>query len=148
MTSLGMNRLSLAYSAAALIVELLSLIVFTHLSASEALLLVPAPTIVVGIAGNVILNRRLAQSNWSHYRELTPAVFATLGMIACTSTFRALAVDSSAVWRLGGSMLVGAVVYAGWLAAFHQRWLLERIRLLRGHGQHAHEESPRYNSPV
>jgi O-antigen/teichoic acid export membrane protein len=137
MTSLGMNRLSLAYSAAALVVELLSLIVFTHLSASEALLLVPAPTIVLGIAGNVVLNRRLGQSNWSHYRELAPAVFSTLGMAACTWTFRTLTVDSPALWRLGGSVFVGAVVYVGWLAVFNRGWLLDRIRLLRGRGQDA-----------
>jgi len=135
MTSLGMSRQSLVYSAAALVVELLSLVVFTNLSAPEALLLVPAPTILVGIIGNVALNRRLAQSNWSHYRELTPAVFATLGMAACTLTFRTLAVDSPTLWRLGGSVVIGAVVYLGWLAVFNRAWLLERVRLLRGQGQ-------------
>jgi O-antigen/teichoic acid export membrane protein len=137
MTSLGMNRLSLVYSMAALIVELPSLIVFTHLSAPEALLLVPAPTIVGGIIGNAVLNRRLGQSNWSHYRELMPAIFATLGMVACTWTFRTLAVNSPTLWRLCGSVLIGAVVYLGWLAVFNRGWLLERIRLLRGRGQDA-----------
>jgi hypothetical protein len=139
MTSLAMNRLSMLYSAAALIVELLSLIVFTRLSAPEALLLVPAPTIVGGIIGNVVLNRRLGQSNWSHYRELMPAIFATLGMVACTWTFRTLAVDSSTLWRLGGSVIIGVVVYLGWLAVFNRRWLLERIRLLRGRDADAME---------
>jgi len=139
MTSLAMNRLSMLYSAAALIVELLSLIVFTHLSAPEALLLIPAPTIVGGIIGNAVLNRRLGQSNWSHYRELLPAIFATLGMVACTWTFRTLAVDWPTLWRLGGSVLIGVVVYLGWLAGFNRQWLLERIQVLRGRDADAME---------
>jgi hypothetical protein len=132
-----MNRLSLAYSAAAFAVELLSLIVFTHLSASIALLLVPGPTIIVGIAGNVVLNRRLGQSNWSHYRELAPAVLSTLAMVACTWIFRTLTLDAPAFWRLGGSIFIGAVVYVGWLAAFNRGWLLDRVRLIRGREQDA-----------
>lgn len=135
MTSLGMNRLSLCYSATAVVIELAVLVTVTDVSAPAALLIAPATTIVTGILGNRILNRKLQQSNAHYYGELFPPALAGAVMVIATLGLRSQTGHMPIVLQLAASASYGVMVYAGWLWVFHRSWWRERIAMLRGRGR-------------
>lgn len=132
MTSLGMNRISLIYTVSLVSTSLLALFTFSMLSPSDTLLVMAIPAIVVGIVGNIILNRRLKQSNSRHYAGLAPAILATAAMAAATLMVGWTLNGSDRLIRLAASVATGGLTYAGWLAVFHRTWVKDRIALLRG----------------
>lgn len=136
MTSLEMNRISLTYSAAAVFVEVATLVGVPNVSAPVALIIAPSTTIFMGILGARILNRRLEQSNLRYYRELLPAGIASLVMVATTMALRTQLTEVPIILRLAASAACGVAVYGGFLWFFHKRWLLDRIELLWGRERH------------
>ncbi len=132
MTSLGMNKISLIYTLALVSTSLLTLFAFSMVSPSQALLIMAIPAIIVGVGGNIVLNRRLQQSNGGHYAGLAPAILATIAMAAITFMVRGALQGSDLALRLAACVVTGGVVYFGWLGVFHREWVKNRIALLRG----------------
>ncbi|RYZ12950.1 MAG: polysaccharide biosynthesis protein, partial [Alphaproteobacteria bacterium] len=132
MTALGMNRISLIYTVALVSTSLIGLFAFWKVSPSQALLIMAIPAAVVGIVGNIILNRRLQQSNGRHYAGLAPAILATAAMTAVTFLVDEVLRGSNGMLRLMACVTTGGVTYLGWLGIFHRTWVKDRIALLRG----------------
>jgi len=132
LSAMGMNRMSLAYTAIIVASSLSTLVAFHDASPPAALLIMSVPCVMVGIAGNVILNRRLQQTNLEHYGAMIPAVLATLAMSAATYALTASTSAWSVLPRLALCVTAGGATYFGWLFAFHRIWLKDRISLLRG----------------
>ena len=132
MTALGMNRISLMYTVALVSTSLITLFAFSTVSPSQALLNMAIPAFIVGIVGNIVLNRRLQQPHGHHYAGLAPAILATTAMAAITFMVHGALHGSNPVVRLTACVITGGVVYIGWLGVFHRRWLKDRIALLRG----------------
>jgi len=132
LSAMGMNRMSLAYTAILVASSLSTLVAFHDVSPPAALLIMSVPCVIVGIAGNVILNRRLQQTNLAHYGAMIPAVLATLAMSAATYALTASTSAWSVLPRLALCVTAGGATYFGWLFAFHRIWLKDRILLLRG----------------
>lgn len=132
MTSLGMNRTSLAYTAVTVAVEVGALLLISWVNAATALLLMPLPTVLVGVWGALVLNNRLQQTHRSHYAELLPPAIAAAVLAAMVWLVQTWMAGQWPLPRLLASVAVGAVSYAGWLWLFHREWTLSRIDLLRG----------------
>lgn len=132
MTSMGMNKSSLVYTGVLVVSSLVTLLAFARVSPPAALLIMAVPCAIVGIVGNVLLNRRLRQTNLAHYSGLLPAILATAAMSAVTSLVADILAGWPAAPRLIGCVATGAIVYGGWLSLFHRAWLMDRIQLLRG----------------
>lgn len=131
MAALNMNKVALAYTIALVITSLGTLILLTNgLSPPHAILIQSIPAAIMGVIGNVIVNRRLHQSNLSHYFGLMPAALACLTMAGATWLLARELFWAPALLRLIACVLVGGVVYFGWLVIFHREWLKECVSLL------------------
>jgi len=132
MTALRMNKMSLIYTLGLVCTSLTTLFAFPTASPSQALLIMAIPAFVAGILGNIVLNRRLQQSNAQHYAGLAPAILATAAMSVITIIVSGVLHDSDRVLRLMACVVTGGSSYVGWLALFHGAWVKDRIALLRG----------------
>ncbi len=131
MAALNMNKVALAYMIALLVSSLGVLIFLTNgLSPPQAILVQSIPAALMGIIGNVIVNRRLQQTNLSHYMGLLPAVLACAAMTGATYLVAVQLAGWPALPRMVVCIITGGVVYFGWLLAFHRQWFKERVRLL------------------
>ncbi|MFT3724660.1 MAG: oligosaccharide flippase family protein [Hyphomonadaceae bacterium] len=130
LNSMGLNKLSLSYTIALVALSLLVLFASTGATPTQVILLMSAPAAVVGIVGNVILNRRLQQTNLAYYSGLFPPVLATAAMSAVTLTVSYGMKDFNAPLRLSTCVVAGAASYFGWLIAFHRSWFMDCVRLL------------------
>lgn len=132
MTAVGMNKSSLIYTILNVAGAVATLFAVPSLDMSQTISLMAIPSALIGIAGNVYMNRRLGQSNLAHYAGLAPAVFASAAMGGST-WFLFQQMDTwTSLPRLCVLVTVGMLVYGGWLGLFHRSWVKERIALLRG----------------
>ncbi|WP_018995905.1 oligosaccharide flippase family protein [Hirschia maritima] len=134
MNSLEMNKEALIYTIVKVVTATIALLAFTNVSPPQALLIMAAPSIILGIGGNYIVMKRLKLSLVRHYLGLFPAIFAAFIMALCVWMVREFIVDWPALLRLITSAGLGAIIYIGWIAAFFPNWMKERINLLRGRG--------------
>lgn len=130
MTAMRMNKVSLAYTLVLVVSSVVALLLSQDASAAETILIMAIPAGIVGIAGNIILNRRLDQTNTTHYSGLLPAVLATIAMSAATIGASNLMGDWQALPRLLASAGVGISVYGAWLMTFHREWFMNCVHLL------------------
>lgn len=130
LNAMGMNKLSLTYTIVLVVSSLLVLFASDGMSAPDVILLMAIPAAIVGIAGNLILNRRLQQTNLSYYRSLLPPVMATIAMATVTLLLQSQAQVWIAPLRFGACVAAGAITYAGWLLVFHKRWFMDCLELL------------------
>ncbi len=130
LNSMGMNKLSLAYTVA-LVASSLAVLFATHgLTPSHVILLMSAPAAIVGIAGNIVINKRLQQTNLVHYLGLLPPALATCAMTGVTLLVSYGMSDWGPLLRLSACVVAGCACYFGWLLAFHRRWFMDCVRLL------------------
>lgn len=132
MTSMRMNKVSLAYTLVLVASSLVALFLSHGASAPHAILIMSIPAAIVGVAGNVIINRRLGQTNAAHYAGLLPSALATIAMAATTVATVNLLDDWRALPRVVACTTVGAAVYGAWLMVFHREWFMSCVRLLAG----------------
>lgn len=132
MNALDMNRTSLIFSVCSVSACIVALLLSGGVSPQEAILWTSAPALVMGIAGNIIIHRRLSLPHWEAYAGLLPAIIAAGAMALVTTYVRMeLALWHPAI-RLVACITLGGTIYFGWLALFNRRWLVERVDLLRG----------------
>ena len=127
---MGMNKLSLAYTRDLVVSSLVVLFASNGLSPPHVGVIMSEPAAIVGLAGNVILNRRRRQTNLAYYLGLMPPALAASIMTAATMLVSYSLRDWSAAPRLGACVAAGGVAYFGWLFAFHRRWFMDCVRLL------------------
>lgn len=132
MASIRLNRLSLAYTITLVVTSLIALYLSHPLSAPEAILAMSVPAAIVGMAGNIILNNRLLQSNLAYYKSLLPAIVASGVMSATVAVLISLLAASGPWIRLIACGFVGVTVYAGWLLLFHRQWSRNCLHTLTG----------------
>ncbi len=130
MTSMGMNRLSLGYTAVLVALSFLALHLSERMTAPQAILIMSIPAALVGLAGNILLNRRLHQSNLTYYAGLLPAVLATAIMSAAVAALNYLLTGWGALPRLVICGTAGVTVYGGWLMAVHRAWFMGCVQML------------------
>lgn len=130
LNSMGLNKLSLAYTVALVATSLLFLFASNGASPPQVILLMSIPAAIVGIAGNVIINRRLKQANFTYYLGLLPAALATITMTAATLAVGYGLRDLAVLPRFAVCVAVGGAAYFGWLVLFHRRWFMECVQLL------------------
>ena len=131
MTSMGLNRLSLGYTLTLVGLSFVALYLSDHRTPPEAILIMAIPAAVVGLTGNILLNRRLKQPNFTYYAGLMPAVLATSVMSGLIALSNFLLAGWDAFPRFAISGAVGAGAYAGWLLAVHRAWLMDCLQILR-----------------
>ena len=130
LNAMGMNKLSLSYTIVLVASSLFVLFASNGMGAPDVILLMAVPAAIVGVAGNLILNRRLQQTNLSYYTGLLPPVLATIVMSAVTLTVQHQTQGCIAPLRFGSCVAAGAITYTGWLLAFHRRWFMDCLQLL------------------
>lgn len=130
LNAMGMNKLSLGYTITLVVTSLLVLFATDGFSAPDVILLMSVPAAIVGISGNMILNRRLRQTNLSYYAGLLPPALATLAMAAVTLALQHQTQGWMPLVRFGVCVTAGATTYFGWLLAFHRRWFMDCVQLV------------------
>jgi hypothetical protein len=130
LNSMGMNKLSLTYTITLVVSSLLVLLASNGLSPPHVILIMSTPAAIVGIAGNVMLNRRLRQTNLAHYLGLMPPALATCAMSAATLLVNYELKEWNTLPRLSVCIAVGGASYVGWLVVFHRRWFMSCVQLL------------------
>jgi O-antigen/teichoic acid export membrane protein len=132
MNALDMNRPALIYMCISVVAGTTALLAFPNVSPATAILIMSAPTVVYGIGGAVFINGRLQLSNLVHFMGLAPAAIASLVMGVSAFALHAALSEWEPLWRAIAVAAAGAVIYPAWLMAFHRKWTLDRVRLLRG----------------
>ena len=132
MTSMGMNRQSLAYTLTLVASSFLALFLSEQASAPQAILIMAIPAAIVGLIGNILLNIRLEQRNLTYYAGLVPAVLATSVMAGAVAASAHLLEGWSALPRLAACTSIGAATYVGWLLVVHRAWFMRCVRMLAG----------------
>jgi len=127
---MGMNRLSLYYTLALVGTSLITLFASNGLSAPDVILIMAIPAAFMGIVGNVIVNKRLQQTNLAHYAGLMPPALAVAIMSAATIALHQGLEDWNPLARLSACATAGAAIYFGWLLAFHRQWFMDCAQLL------------------
>jgi O-antigen/teichoic acid export membrane protein len=131
LAALNMNKVALAYTLGLVISSIGTLMLLTNgLSPPHAILVQSIPAAVMGVVGNVIVNRRLQQTNLEHYRGLLPAVLATTAMAAMTWLVALQFSGAPPLLRLIICVIMGGGVYLAWLLTFHRSWFKECVSLL------------------
>ena len=130
LNAMGMNRLSLYYTLALVGTSLITLFASNGLSAPDVILIMAIPAAFMGIVGNVIVNKRLQQTNLAHYAGLMPPALAVAIMSAATIALHQGLEDWNPLARLSACATAGAAIYFGWLLAFHRQWFMDCAQLL------------------
>jgi O-antigen/teichoic acid export membrane protein len=136
MTAIGLNRISLKYSAALAVTCIGALVCIPVSTPAVAILIMSLPALFYGVFGNLLLLRRLGLKPLDHYRGLLPAAVASLVMGTITYYLQTnILADVNPSLRLGISASTGIIIYFGFLACFNRAWLMERVHLLLGRGR-------------
>lgn len=135
MNALGLNRLSLGYSAAVAVTSIVTLLAVPMPSPAATILVMSAPALLWGIFGNFLITRHLGIGLLAHYAGLLPAVLATLAMgLATAGLHDFILKDFAPEIRLILSSLTGSILYFCLLMGFARQWTTTRISLLIGRG--------------
>lgn len=131
LAAMNMNKVALAYTVGLVVTSLGTLFLFTNgLSPPHAILVQSIPAAIMGVVGNVIVNRRLKQTNAAHYGGLLPAVLSTAAMAAMTYLVSLQFAGAPPLLRLVICVIMGGGVYFAWLLTFHRSWFSECVSLL------------------
>lgn len=128
--AMGMRKVSLIYTIALVVSSFVTLAFSDGFDAPTTLLIMAIPAAIVGVGGNIVLNKRLQQTNLAYYAGLAPAVLATLAMAVAAETMNWLLAGWPMLARFVIANGAGVIAYGGWLVLFHRGWLMGCVRLI------------------
>ncbi len=130
--SLDENRKSFFVTLTNVLSCIAALLTFPHVTPFWALLIMSAPSVLVGLISAHIVHMRVGQNPFLHYLGLSPAYLAAGIMGAVVWYLQREFSHIDPVLRLIVCVSAGGIVYAGWLFGLHPNWTQNRIAMLRG----------------